>query len=154
MNKYFRKNWIIFIYFAIYVLKWLEIIEKVSLKIDLIFAFLLVYYFLIQPIVDGYMENRISNLILLRALQKKRIVTNEDLYLAQNEMIGDTPMSDVEKLKKVMERNNSLLENYKTDEEITELRKKYNFLHFSIFEYFRDLRNNSSESFINEKKMK
>ena len=100
------------------------------------------------------MENRISNLILLRALQKKRIVTNEDLYLAQNEMIGDTPMSDVEKLKKVMERNNSLLENYKTDEEITELRKKYNFLHFSIFEYFRDLRNNSSESFINEKKMK
>lgn len=154
MNKYFRKNWFIFAYLLIYALKWLGVIEEVSSKIDLIFGFFIVYYFLVQPIIDGYIENRMSNLILLRALQKKRIVTNEDLYLAQNEMVGDTPMSDIEKLKKVMERNNSLLEDYKTDEEMVELRKKYNFLHFSIFEYFRNLRNNSSESFINDKKIK
>lgn len=154
MNKYFRKNWYIFIYIFIYSLKWLEIIGEVSSKIDMLFVFLIVYYFLVQPVIDGYIENRISNLILLRALQKKRIITNEDLYFAQNEMIGDTPMSDIEKLKKIMERNNSLLEDYKTNEEITGLKKKYNFLHFSIFEYSRDLINNSSKSFINEKKIK
>ena len=157
MNKYFQKisvHWYIFVYLLIYALKWLEIIDSVSPVIDMIFVFLIGYYFVIQPIIDGCIENRISNLIMLRTLQKKRIVTNEDLYLAQNELIGDTPMSDIEKLKKVMKRNNSYLEDYKTDQEILELRKKYNFLLFSIFEYFRDLKNNSSESFINEKKMK
>ena len=157
MNKYFQKisvHWYIFVYLLIYALKWLEIIDSVSPVIDMIFVFLIGYYFVIQPIIDGCIENRISNLIMLRTLQKKRIVTNEDLYLAQNELIGDTPMSDIEKLKKVMKRNNSYLEDYKTDQEILELRKKYNFLLFSIFEYFRDLKNNSSESFINEKKIK
>ena len=157
MNKYFQKisvHWYIFVYLLIYALKWLEIIDSVSPVIGMIFVFLIGYYFVIQPIIDGCIENRISNLIMLRTLQKKRIVTNEDLYLAQNELIGDTPMSDIEKLKKVMKRNNSYLEDYKTDQEILELRKKYNFLLFSIFEYFRDLKNNSSESFINEKKIK
>jgi len=157
MNKYFQKisvHWYIFVYLLIYALKWLEIIDSVSPVIGMIFVFLIGYYFVIQSIIDGCIENRISNLIMLRTLQKKRIVTNEDLYLAQNELIGDTPMSDIEKLKKVMKRNNSYLEDYKTDQEILELRKKYNFLLFSIFEYFRDLKNNSSESFINEKKIK
>jgi hypothetical protein len=152
--KNFQKNWYIFVYIFIYALKWLGLISTVSPKVDLFFVFLLVYYFLVRPIMDSYKESRLSTLILVETLRKKGVFTSEDLYLTQNKMVGNTPASDVDDLRKTMARNGLFLEDYKTDEEVSEVREKNGSLDFSIFEYFRDLQNNSSESFISDKKIK
>ncbi|MEX1014744.1 MAG: hypothetical protein WDZ80_06305 [Candidatus Paceibacterota bacterium] len=149
MRKVFslQNSWILFPLALLFMDTLLSGVSPSRIDYALVFVIGLLFTVLDNLLVE-YLANRVMILSLHQALLARNILDKEDLFLAQNNLVGDTPSTEIKKMRKKLGRYNIYIEDYVDDEDVRRKRQNIKSNDYSIFKSFRGLTDKLKEEIV------